>query len=112
MKWFAVNCIYQVICGEGKHSPQFNEQVRLVTAETSFEAIQKAKLLAFGYNASFENCVGEMVRWEFIAVGGITAVDEPTDGIEVSSKILEPKSVEAYLKDLKHRTKTLTELNK
>ncbi|WP_421939137.1 DUF4288 domain-containing protein [Pedobacter sp.] len=32
MRWFAVNCIFKIISGEGAHSPQFNEQTRLVVA--------------------------------------------------------------------------------
>ena len=112
MKWFAVNCIYRIVCGEGNHSPQFNEQIRLIIADTTIEAIQKARVLAIDYNTAFENCKGENVKWDFINIGGITEIQSPSDGVEVSSKILEPESVEAYLKTLKYRTETLTELNK
>jgi hypothetical protein len=111
MKWFAVNCIYQIICGEGKHSPQFNEQIRLIHAQSTSEAINKAKILAKGFNAPFKNCEGTSVTWTFINIGGITEIDEPADGVEVSSKILEPKSVKEYLKKLAHRNKILTETN-
>lgn len=111
MKWFAIDCIYQIICGEGKHSPQINEQVRLVQAKNAVEALQKVKQQAGNYNASFKNCEGGEVKWSFIDVGAITEIDKPADGVEVSSKILEPKSIEAYLENLKHRNKILTELN-
>lgn len=108
MKWFAVNCIYQVICGEGKHAPQFNEQIRLIFSNSVIEAIAKVKLMAFSYNASFKNYEGESVKWNFIAVGGVTEIEPPKDGVEVSSKILEPKSVEYYLENVEHKNKILT----
>lgn len=111
MKWFAVNCIYQVICGEGKHTPQFNEQTRLIQAGGIMQALDKAKLNAVHFNPSFNNCNGDKVVWKFIGVGGISAVEELADGVEVSSRIIEPKSVAQYLEKLAHRNKSLTNQN-
>jgi len=111
MKWFAVNCIYQIVCGEGKHSPQFNEQTRLIHAANLVHALEKVKTQAGEYNTSFKNCEGERVIWKFIGIGSISEIDKPGDGTEVASKILEPKSVEMYLEELKHRNKLLTEIN-
>ena len=108
MKWFAVNCIYQVICGEGKHAPQFNEQTRLIQAVGQMEALDKARLNAVNFNPPFNNCKGEKVVWKFIGVGGISAVEELADGVEVSSSIVEPESVDQYLEALKHRNQSLT----
>ncbi|SDC29675.1 DUF4288 domain-containing protein [Pedobacter soli] len=108
MKWFAVNCIYQVICGDGKHAPQFNEQTRLIQAVGQMEALDKARLNAVNFNPPFDNCKGEKVVWRFIGVGGISAVEEPADGAEVSSSIVEPESVDQYLEALKHRNQSLT----
>lgn len=108
MKWFAVNCIYQVICGEGKHAPQFNEQTRLIQAIGQIQALDKARLNAVNFNPPFENCEGEKVVWKFIGVGGISAVEELADGVEVSSSIIEPESADQYLEELKHRNQSLT----
>jgi hypothetical protein len=108
MKWFAVNCIYQVICGEGKHTPQFNEQTRLIQAIGQMQALDKARLNAVNFNPPFDNCKGEKVVWKFIGVGGISAIEEPADGVEVNSSIIEPESVDQYLEELKHRNQSLT----
>ncbi|MFD2584293.1 DUF4288 domain-containing protein [Pedobacter vanadiisoli] len=112
MKWFAVNCIYQVICGEGKHAPQFNEQIRLIQADGIVLALEKAKLNAVHFNPPFSNCIGDKVVWKFIGIGGILEVEEPADGVEVGSKIVEPKSVEKYLEKLEHRNQSLTNQNR
>lgn len=111
MKWFAVNCIYQVICGEGKHSPQFNEQIRLLQALNRLEAVEKVNQQVTQYNVPFKNCVGEKVVWKFLGIASLTEINEIKDGVEVASKILEPKSAENYLKKLKHRIRLLTESN-
>ncbi|GGH02114.1 MULTISPECIES: DUF4288 domain-containing protein [Pedobacter] len=112
MKWFAVNCIYQVICGEGKHTPQFNEQTRLIQADGTMQALEKAKLNAVHFNQPFNNCVGDKVVWKFIGIGGISEVEEPADGVEVSSRIVEPKSVDHYLEKLEHRNQSLINQNR
>lgn len=112
MKWFAVNCIYQVICGEGKHTPQFNEQTRLIRAKGIRHALSKANLNAVHFNPSLNNCQGDKIVWKFLGVGGIAEVIELTDGAEVSSKMVEPKSVSLYLEKLAHRNKSLTNQNR
>ncbi|RDC55684.1 DUF4288 domain-containing protein [Pedobacter chinensis] len=112
MKWFAINLIYQVISGEGKHSPQFNEQTRLIKAADSFNAIRKAQQNAGKFNLPIKNSAGDLVVWKFVAIGGILAVDEPADGVEVNSKIIEPESSKTYLAKLKHRNKSLTNLKR
>jgi len=112
MKWFAVNCIYQVICGEGKHTPQFNEQTRLIQAKGVRQALSKANLNAVYFNPSLNNCQGDKIVWKFLGVGGISEIVELIDGAEISSKIVEPKSVSLYLEKLAHRNKSLTNQNR
>ncbi len=111
MKWFAVNYVYQIICGEGKHAPQFNEQVRLIKETDIKCAFKKAQVLANEYNSSFKNFFNENVIWKFVGVGSIVEIVEPAEGVEISSIILEPQSVKDYLKKIKHRNKLLTQTN-
>ena len=33
MKWYLVKIVYQVVTGDGAHSPQFDEQLRLIRAD-------------------------------------------------------------------------------
>ena len=30
MKWYLAKIVYRIICGEGNHTPQFDEQLRLI----------------------------------------------------------------------------------
>lgn len=107
MKWFAVNCIYQVIFGEGKHTLQFNEQMRLIQAIGIRQALSKANLNAVHFNPSLSSCQGDKIVWKFLGVGAISEVAELTDGAEISSTMVEPKSVSLYLEKLAHRYKSL-----
>jgi len=112
MKWFAINLIYQVISGEGKHSPQFNEQIRLIKAVDSLNAIKKAQQSAGKFNLPITNSAGDTVVWKFVAIGGVLEIDEPADGVEINSKIIEPESSKTYLAKLKHRNKSLINLKR
>lgn len=44
--WFVAKLVYQIVYGDGKHRPQFEEQWRLVTANDSADAISKATTMA------------------------------------------------------------------
>ena len=43
MKWYLAKMVFRIICGEGEHTPQFDEQLRLVAGLTKEEAFQKAR---------------------------------------------------------------------
>ena len=43
MKWYLAKLVYRIICGEGAHTPQFDEQLRLIYAEDDLHAFQKAR---------------------------------------------------------------------
>ena len=46
MNWYLSKIIFRIVCGEGQHTPQFDEQLRLIAASDEQEAFQKA--LAIG----------------------------------------------------------------
>ena len=33
MNWFLAKIVYRIVCGKGEHTPQFDEQLRLIGAE-------------------------------------------------------------------------------
>lgn len=96
MKWFAVKYVYQIVSGEGNHTPQFDEQVRLLLSRSISEALLKAQGLARQFQESFKNIRGEQVSWEFVGIAGLHEIETPEDGVEVTSVIHEPKDAEAF----------------
>lgn len=105
MKWFVVRYIYQIITGEGDHSPQFDEQLRLTVAINCDEALAKAERQAEDFHRPFRNCNGDMVNWNFICVADLYEIESPTDGAEVASVLHEPTDVNAFLDHVnRHKT--------
>ncbi|MER3499070.1 MAG: hypothetical protein C4308_10775 [Chitinophagaceae bacterium] len=42
MNWYLARLVYRIICGNGNHTAQFDEQLRLVCVETKEKAFHKA----------------------------------------------------------------------
>ncbi|MBA3649090.1 MAG: DUF4288 domain-containing protein [Chitinophagales bacterium] len=96
MKWYLAKIIFQIICGEGKHRPQFDEQLRLIKADSQQQAYEKAKALGEQEQEIFYNKQKKPVQWKFIDAPEIYLMDQLVDGAEMYSRIQEPEQPENY----------------
>lgn len=97
MNWYLAKIVFQIICGNGQHQPQFDEQLRLIAATDEPEAYAKAKNVGEGKQQSFLNQQQKLVQWIFINVSELFRLDNLVDGAEVYSKIEEPGNPELYI---------------
>src|SRR2546428_5856383 len=102
MNWYLAKIIFQIICGNGNHTPQFDEQLRLILAEDETEALMKAKKLGEVEQDSFFNEQNQLVKWQFIDVAELYRLSNMIDGAEIFSRIEEYENADAYL-ELVHR---------
>jgi len=109
MNWFLAKIIYQIICGDGDHTPQFDEQLRLVQAENELHAIQKAKQTGEREQISFLNYKQKLVQWKFIDVSEIYPFNEPADGAELYSHVHESENVSQYIDMIRLKAADLLE---
>ena len=96
MKWFMAKMVFRIICGNGDHTPQFDEQLRLIAAENADEAYEKAVMIGSGEEDAFLNVKQQMVQWQFIDVSELYCLHELIDGAELYSKINEVDDADAY----------------
>jgi hypothetical protein len=96
MKWYVAKFVYQVICGEGQHTPQFDEQIRLITAQDEATAYEKAYVTGVREEESFDNKKNELVLWKFINISELFYLNNLIDGAEIYSRINEVEDAEAY----------------
>ncbi|MFS8616898.1 MAG: DUF4288 domain-containing protein, partial [Solitalea sp.] len=89
--------IFQVICGDGEHTPQFDEQLRLIQAKNEQEALKKAIDIGLEEQNTFNNSRDESVIWSFIDVTELQRVTELKDKTELYSRIVEPENEESYV---------------
>ena len=109
MKWYLAKLIYRIICGDGDHKPQFDEQLRLICAEDDLDAFQKARLTGQTEEDTFLNNTQKLVHWKFIDVPELHPLSELTDGAEIYSRIYEEEDADDYIKIIQRRAAYLME---
>jgi len=97
MYWFVAKIVYQIICGNGNHMPQFDEQLRLVSAENAEQAWKKACEIGVQEQYSFRNQRRELVEWRFVSTPEVYPLEQLSDGMELYSRIEEPEDASAYI---------------
>jgi Domain of unknown function (DUF4288) len=102
MNWYLAKIIFRIVCGEGDHTPQFDEQLRLVLAENNEQALNKAYAMGRQEADCFMNQRQKMVEWQFIDVTELYRISELIDGAELYSRIQEADNAETYM-ELMHQ---------
>lgn len=107
MHWYLAKIVYRILCGDGNHTAQFDEQLRLVTATHETEAFEKAAHIGRGEAETFYNNRQEVVEWRFVNVSELYRVQEFLDGAEVYSRITEVDNGDAYTAFVHHKAENL-----
>ena len=97
MNWYLAKLVFRIICGDGDHTPQFDEQLRLISASTKEDAFKKAQQTGEKEEETFYNRKQQLVQWQFINVSEIYKLSELIDGAELYSRIEERDNAEAYI---------------
>jgi hypothetical protein len=97
MNWYLAKMVFRIICGDGNHTAQFDEQLRLISGGSKEEAFHKAQLLGGKEEEMFFNRNQQLVQWQFISVSELYQLNELIDGAEVYSRIEEKENADSYL---------------
>jgi len=109
MNWYLVKLVYQVISGSGDHTPQFDEQLRLIRADEPEWAREKARVMGQIGAFAFLNHRNEEVKWQFIDVVDVCPLESLEDGMQVYSTTEEPNDVPAYLEIVKSKAQRMAD---
>ena len=109
MNWYLAKMVYQIICGEGHHTAQFDEQLRLIAASNEDEAFEKARGLGSEEQDSFLNQRNQLVRWKFVNVSELYLLSQLIDGAEIYSHINEVDDAEAYTTFVHRKAESIQE---
>jgi len=97
MQWYLAKIVFRILCGEGDHLAQFDEQLRLIGAESKEEAFRKAQQMGRTEEETFMNRKNQLVQWKFINVSELYKLSELIDGAELYSRIEEKDNAESYI---------------
>jgi hypothetical protein len=97
MNWFLAKIVYRIVCGDGDHTAQFDEQLRLVQAADENEAFDKAKIIGEQEQEMFLNQQQKLVTWQFVNVCELYKISALIDGAELYSRIQETDNADSYI---------------
>jgi hypothetical protein len=97
MNWYLAKIVFQIICGEGDHTPQFDEQLRLIAAPSKEVAFLRAKDVGVAEEEVIENINRKLVTWKFVNIAEIYKIDAWIHGAELYSQIHEAADAEMYI---------------
>lgn len=111
MKWFLAKLVYRIICGDGDHTAQFDEQLRLIAAADEKEGLLRAADIGRAEEDNFYNHKEQLVRWQFIGVPELYPLNELTDGAELYSRVKEVDDAMSYVTFVQNKAQQLREVS-
>lgn len=106
MNWYISKIVFGIHTDE-KQTKQFDEQLRLIQADTTEEAFMKARKIGISEEESFLNDNNKCIKWEFINVSEILPIHKLEDGVEVYSRIHEMEEGKSYVNFIHQRAVNL-----
>jgi hypothetical protein len=98
MNWYITKVVFAISAeNSGNAKEQFDEQLRLVCAESKEEAFMKARTIGLNEEDCFYNDKMKQVKWEFINVSEVFPLQTLEDGTEVYSRIHETEEGSSYV---------------
>lgn len=97
MNWYLAKMVFRIICGDGEHTAQFDEQLRLISADSREEAFHKVQLMGMQEEEIFFNQRQQLVQWQYISVSELYQLNELIDGAELYSRIEEKDNADSYI---------------
>lgn len=97
MKWYIAKLVFQVINGDGLHTPQFDEQWRLIKADEITWAHEKARVLGWMEQGRFDAEHQKEAERKFIEVAEIQQITTMEDGVQLYSTTEKPLDANAYV---------------
>ena len=95
MNWYISKLVFNIATEENPN--QFDEQLRLIRAESGEDAFLKARTIGLREEDVFCNDKMKEVKWEFVNVSEIIPIPSPEDGMEIYSRIHETDEASKYI---------------
>ena len=97
MNWYITRVVFKVSENDSPEAGHFDEQLRLVTADSKEEAFIKARTLGLNKEDVCYYDTKKVEKWEFINVSEVTPLQNMDDGIALYSRIHKTKESTAYI---------------
>ena len=102
MSWFIAKIVFNIVSGSRIKKSRFEEQLRLVEAETAEEAFLKARAIGIGKEEIFHH-QGQFSKWEFVDVADLVPLQSLKNGLEIYSQVHETEESRQYIHTIHER---------
>jgi len=96
MNWYIAKIVFN-INSESTGKKQFDEQLRLINADSDEEALLRARTIGLNEEDTFYNDKKKKVKWEFVNVAELLPIKRLEDGMELYSRIHETDEGTSYI---------------
>ncbi len=96
MNWYIAKIVFN-INSDSTGKKQFDEQLRLINADSDEEALLRARTIGISEEDTFYNDKKKKVKWEFINVAELLPIKRLEDGMELYSRIHETDEGTSYI---------------
>ncbi len=103
MKTYIAKLIFNINVNQGQDRTQFDEQVRIIRANTMQAAIEIAKNIGEAEESTFISPKQQLIKWEFIAIFAIYELDSMQDGQQLYSYSLSKKDANNFIQYTKDK---------
>lgn len=107
MNWYVAKVIFRIISNEESSRAQFDEQLRLVSAQTKCSAFEKATVFGRESETRFNNHSGA-VKLQFVNVAEVNPISALEDGAELYCNIHECETPDVYIGWANHKAALIT----
>lgn len=104
MQKYLVKLMYNINIDNGNHTSQFDEQTRIIEAQTLEDAFYKARQLGKDNEELFLNDNGKLVHWKFIDVLDLYSLENRKDGEQLFSATHEDKDANSFIDYVKGKS--------
>ena len=110
MNWYLTKMVFRIVCKEGRQKAQFDEQLRLIQADTAEAALEKARQIAQQETALEPLAAESGARWTFVNIPELYLLNGLIDGAELFSKVKEEEDGSLY-EEIIHRRAAMLRYN-
>jgi len=103
---YLVKLVYRIDNHSGNRLTDFDEQYRLVFADSEEEAMAKSRIIGVKHETEMPCDDGRIISWSFIDTTMVRKIECGIDGAELFSNTVSSEDALQYTKFVKHQAET------
>jgi hypothetical protein len=104
MEKYLAKLMFNINIDNGNDESQFDEQVRIIVAQSLVSAFYKARVIGKKEEETFMDSESRLVSWQFIDVSDVYSLQQVKDGDQVYSNSHKIKDTGSFIKFIRQKS--------